>query len=255
MPKSPLEKQIEKQMKQDKQLAERQRREEQKRAREQERADRQAATRERAASVVNGQPMIAGFRIMDETAEIVLGCLLESCADDASRISFSDDIFPEAVQWSLAIEFEKLIQYGMIGGLLNYDDGGMLTLLPPARKYFEEKEKALIRKEEQNKMAGNTFNNYGNMVFGDVSDSTLTVDNSINKLERDIEEKGGEDKEILRDLLEEVRELVENIESSRMIPRQKKLFQRLNDHVVKHGWFYGSIVQLLGTAVMNSLGS
>ena len=92
------------------------------------------------------------------------------------------------------------------------------------------------------------------MVFGNVSGSTLSVDNSIHKLERDIEELGGDDKEELQELLDEVKELIENIQSSRTIPKQKRLFQRLNDHVVKHGWFYGGVVQLLGTAVMKCLG-
>ena len=96
--------------------------------------------------------------------------------------------------------------------------------------------------------------NYGNLVFGNVSGSTFNVDNSIKQIEREIEEKGGEDKEILRELMEEVKELVENIETSRSIPKQKKLYQRLNEHVVKHGWFYGAVIQLLGTAVMNSIG-
>ena len=38
------------------------------------------------------------------------------------------------------------------------------------------------------------------------------------------------------------------MQASRNIPKQKKLFQRLNDHIVRHGWFYGAVVQLLGTA-------
>ncbi|MDD6143012.1 MAG: hypothetical protein PUD16_05915 [bacterium] len=254
MPKSPLERQIEKQMQQAKQLAERQRRDEQKRAREEQQAQREAAIRERAASVVSGQPLVAGFRIMDTTAEIMLKCLLDYCPSETNRITFSDEIFPEELQWSTSIELEKLVQYGMIGGLLSWVGGGMLTLLPPAHCYFEEKNKALLRREEQNKMATGNITNYGNIVFGNVSGSTLSVDNSIKQLEREIEEKGGEDKELLRELMEEVKELVENIESSRTIPKQKKLFQRLNDHVVRHGWFYGGVIQLLGTAVMNGLG-
>ena len=92
------------------------------------------------------------------------------------------------------------------------------------------------------------------MVFGNVSDSTLSVDNSIRQIEQGIEERGGADKETLKELLDDVKELIENIESSRSIPKQKKLYERLNAHIVKHGWFYGAVIQLLGTAVMNSLG-
>ena len=69
MAKSSLEKQIERQMKQSKQIADKQRR-------EQEKAARRATLRDRASSIVNGQPLIEGFRVMDQTAEAVLECLL-----------------------------------------------------------------------------------------------------------------------------------------------------------------------------------
>lgn len=131
-----------------------------------------------------------------------------------------------------------------------------VTINNSARTYNEhlaEYEAERARSQQQNFFSG-SFTNNGNMVFGNVTGSTLSVDNSIHKLERDIEELGGEDKEELQGLLDEIKELIDNIESSRTIPKQKRLFQRLNDHVVKHGWFYGGVVQLLGTAVMKCLG-
>ena len=131
-----------------------------------------------------------------------------------------------------------------------------VTINNSARMYTErlaEYEAEKARSHQQNFFSG-SFTNNGNMVFGNVSGSTLSVDNSIHKLERDIEELGGDDKEELHELLDEVKELIDNIESSRTIPKQKRLLQRLNDHVIKHGWFYGGVVQLLGTAVMQCLG-
>lgn len=131
-----------------------------------------------------------------------------------------------------------------------------VTINNSARTYNErlaEYEAEKARSHQQNFFSG-SFTNNGNMVFGNVSGSTLSVDNSIHKLERDIEEHGGDDKDELQELLDEVKELIENIQSSRTIPKQKRLFQRLNDHIVKHGWFYGGVVQLLGTAVMKCLG-
>ena len=62
-------------------------------------------------------------------------------------------------------------------------------------------------------------------------------------------------KQELKDILEEVKELLANIESSRSIPKQKKLFQRITDHLAKHGWFYGAIIQLLGTSVIQMIGA
>lgn len=245
MAKSPYEKLLEKQIKQQKDDA---------RKREQE--VRKAATRERAASVVNGQPMVEGFRIMDITAEEMLQCLLGCERDQNNRIAFDNDIFPVYVQYSIGVELEKLIQYGMISSLISYDNGGWLNLLPQALTYFEDKESALKRQEEtRDKMNVGNITNYGNLVFGNISGSTLSVDNSIHEIERTIDERGGEDAEVLHELLDEVKELLENIQTSRSVPKQKKLFQRLSDHMEKHGWFYGAIVQLLGTAMLTMLGA
>ena len=61
MAKTQQEKLLEKQIKQAKDAQ-----------RKYERELRQTAVRERAASIVNGQPLVEGFRIMDATAEEVL---------------------------------------------------------------------------------------------------------------------------------------------------------------------------------------
>jgi len=253
MAKSPLERQIESQMKQAKQLADKQRREEEKRARERKQMEYKAAVRNRAASIVNGQPLIEGFRIMDKTAEEMLKCLLECSGRKDSRVNFSNDIFPSYVQMSVGLELEKLIQYGMIGGLWAFENGGVLDLLPSAFSYFEDKQAALDRQDKREKERQQSIINYGNLVFGNVSGSTLTVDNSIHQIEQAIDEKGGEDKEKLHELLDEVKELIENIQSSRAIPKQKKLFEKISNHMEKHGWFYGAVVQLLGTATLGML--
>lgn len=115
--------------------------------RKQEREARKAATRDRAASIVNGQPIVEGLRILDETAEEALRCLLLCERSEENRISFTDEIFPRYIQMSSTIELEKLVQYGMIGGLISYDNGGFCYLLPPAITYFENKERALARQE------------------------------------------------------------------------------------------------------------
>ena len=122
MPKSSLEKQIERQMKQEKQLAEKRRRDEQKRAREDAQAQRKAAIREQASSVVNGQPLVEGFRIMDSTSEEMLKCLLECGGRQESHVNFSDDMFPPYDQMSVGLELVKLTQYGMIGCLMLFNN-------------------------------------------------------------------------------------------------------------------------------------
>lgn len=255
MAKSSLERQLEAQMKQAKRLANKQKREEERRAREQKRMEREAMVRNQAASIVNGQPLIEGFRIMDKTAEEVLRCLLTCSDQKGSHVGFPDDIFPSYVQMSIGLELEKLTQYGMVGGVFSFGNGGMLDLLPPAFSYFEEKKAALARQEQHEKERQQSIINYGNLVFGNVSGSTLTVDNSIHQIEQAIDEKGCEDKEDLHEVLDEVKELIENMQSSRSIPKQKRLFEKITHHMEKHGWFYGAVIQLLGTAALGLLGT
>ena len=78
---------------------------------------------------------------------------------------------------------------------------------------------------------------------------------SIHQIEQAIDEKGGEDKEELHEVLDEVKELIENIQSSRSIPKQKRLFEKITHHMEKHGWFYGAVIQLLGAAALGLLGT
>ena len=258
MAKSSLEKAIEKQMKQDKQLAAKRKREEDKRAREERESARKTAIREQAMTIVNGQPIIGGLHIMDEASEEVFKILLSTYNQNEERpVRGNYDIIPIAYHSSLSLEFEKLSLYGVISSPCIWIYGMWeATITPQGITYFENKDQALKRhEEEQKQMSFGNITNYGNIVFGNVSGSTLTVDNSIHEIERMIDENGGEDTEELRDLLNEVKELIENMQASRSIPKQKKLFQRLNDHVVRHGWFYGAVVQLLGTATMTMLGA
>lgn len=126
MAKTQLEKQLEKQAKETKRLAEKE------------------ALRKRASSVVNGQPIKNGLRIMDKSSEEALTVLLDIYNKDNSYIvRFNYEMFPEYLQGSLNLHFEKLLQYGMISEVHLWITGsGEVTLLPNAISYFEEKENA-----------------------------------------------------------------------------------------------------------------
>lgn len=241
MAKTSLEKQIAKAQREAKNTAKKQAREAQKLAEKE-------ARQQRAASIVNGQPIIEGLRIMDSTSEEMLKCLLEKSEIKAgSQRNFTDDIFPDYAKYSIALELEKLVQYGMISIITVWDSGGILNLLPQAVSYFGDKEVALRKQEERQAIfrAGSIVN-YGNLIMGNANNSTFSIDNSVHKIEHEIEEKAGTDKEELLEILEEIKELMDNIETSRSIPKQKGLFKKLSTHMTKHGWFYAEIVALLG---------
>jgi ribosomal protein S20 len=99
-----------------------------------------------------------------------------------------------------------------------------------------------------------TITNQNSIVtFGDIINSTISIDNAVKRIENEIEDKGGEDKEELRALLAEAKELIDNLNSTRHIPKNRGFIKRLSTHLEKHGWFYGEIVGLLGTAALNLL--
>ena len=62
---------------------------------------------------------------MDNTAEEVLHCLLKCEHPNGYHINFDYDIFPEYLQMSPSLEIEKLIQYGMVSGVMLWMGGGV----------------------------------------------------------------------------------------------------------------------------------
>ncbi len=137
MAKSSFEKALEKQQKEAKRLAD-------KKKREDRRTMEDAARRERASSIINGQPMVGNMRMMDASAEEVLHVILENYEENENRyVSGDESDFPPAYQSSIRLELEKLSMYGMISNPQVYVYGNWeLTLTLQGISYFEDKEKA-----------------------------------------------------------------------------------------------------------------
>ena len=76
----------------------------------------------------------------------------------------------------------------------------------------------------------------------------------IHEIEKLIEEKGKDDKEELQQILREVKDYVENVITLKTISKNTGLFTRIGNHVQKHQWFYQSIISMLGTAIINTMG-
>lgn len=116
------------------------------------------------------------------------------------------------------------------------------------RTYFEREEK-YVNKIEKNKTTvsiGTLNANGSNFLFGNAINSSLNIDNSIDEIERKIISDGGEDREALQEILEEVKEILRNFESSKTIQPRKSFMKRLSLHMEKNSWFYSSVVTLLG---------
>lgn len=159
------------------------------------------------------------------------------------------------------------ITRGIIGslktnGLLNviWADGTVYNavLTQPGRTYFEREEKYFKRMKES---ASNTYNvgniyaDGSNVVIGDVINSSLNIDNSYTRIENRIEQEcDQEDKLEIKELLEEAKEIIDNMKKNGSIGQRKSFFKRLTDHACKYGWLYAEIVNLIGNAAIGIIG-
>lgn len=88
------------------------------------------------------------------------------------------------------------------------------------------------------------------ITFGDVYDSNFNIDNSYNEINKLIEEYGADDKDKLRNILNEVKDYAENIIDTKTVGKNKALFTRIGDHLKKHQWFYQAIVTFIGNTII-----
>lgn len=211
-----------------------------------------------ASTIVNNQPIVGNMRIMDASAEELLKIILSVYdGNENGEVHSDDSIIPNAYYSSLNMEFEKLMRYGAISDYCHDMLGDLhIILTPQGISYFENKAKAEEKENmshQSNINIGSIVANGSNFILGDVINSSLSVDDNIHRIEREIDKKGGENAEELHDLLVEVKELIENIQDSRHIPKNKGLFSKLSNHFEKHGWFYGEIIGLLGAEALKML--
>lgn len=191
-------------------ILEKARRDNERQARDAEQRAKVAEIQNRASQIVAGQPIIGNMRIMDASSEAVLRILLDSFHGDTNReVRSKYEIFPAAYRNTLSLEFEKLSMYGMISGVRIWI-GAMweLYLTPAGLTYFENKERAIEEDKKRTSTAAynieDLFANGGQVFFGDVTNSTFSIDNSITQIEKMIDEEGGEDAAELKALLAEV---------------------------------------------------
>ena len=208
------------------------------------------------------------FVELNETLEALLMSILEQYKENKNpRKTFevSRKKLPEFIPYACRDLFEELKKAGYISEFDFYGaDTALVTLTPYGEKYFENKLKRQREERERLKAmestGSKTYNiqtlnaDGSNIVFGDVSNSSLTIDNTIKQIEKMIDDKGGEDKEALYEILLETKEIVEEIKSKGEIPKRESFFNKMTEHFQKHGWFYGAAMQLLGQAVISFVG-
>lgn len=153
---------------------------------------------------------------------------------------------------------QKDVIRGIIGNLDNNglieilwaDDTVYNAILTHQGRTFFEREKEYYK----NINTSSTYINAQNstIFIGDVINSNINIDNCVSKIENDIEEKCDNelDKQKMKELLEETKEIIENYKESKKFETRKGFFNKLTNHLNKYGWFYGEITNLLGQTVL-----
>jgi len=194
--------------------------------------------------------------MLSKGAESILQVLIKLYQESGEMTLCNNcDVFPKGYQNGLSYIFAELEQNGIIYNPIEYMGGDFsLDLSPEALTYFDDKDKTEKEKQTAQSITIHNFTATGsNVNLGTLSHSTMVTENAVSFIEKEIEEKGGEDKEDLKNLLEAIKELCDNIQANTSLPKSNRLMNRLSKHFETHGWFYGAIVQLIGTAAMQAM--
>ena len=133
MAKSAFEKALEKQQKEAKKLAEKE------------------ALAKTAASIVSGQPIIGGMRIMDAASEELLTIILSVYdGNENMEVWGNDEKIPAPYRQSLSLHLEKLSMYGVISSPHVWINAMWEVILTPQGiTYFDDKDNAYKRENTQ----------------------------------------------------------------------------------------------------------
>ena len=196
---------------------------------------------------------------MPDNARALLKKLIE-CENKGGDIS-------EALRNEIAEDETDKIVRGIIGtlkynGLINVrwaeDTVYYAELTNEGRCYFEMEKKYMEKLEKQQKSVVNIENltNSGVINTGTMIDSNISINNAVTQLEREIDEKAkDEDRQELKELLQEVKDYIDNLKENKNLTKNTGLFRRLQNHFERNQWFYGQIVGIIGQAVLLVMGN
>lgn len=93
----------------------------------------------------------------------------------------------------------------------------------------------------KNKPRFTTFINNGTYV---------NITNQLYQIQQEINEKGGADSEELLQLLNEVRDLIKRMETTKKIDKNSSTWDKIMDCADQHGWAFGAILSTIGQAIL-----
>jgi DNA-binding ferritin-like protein len=150
---------------------------------------------------------------------------------------------------------ENLKSNGLINVMFADDTICYASLTQQGRTFFErenEFKKNKISSEPKVINIENFSATNSNVFMADVINSSVVLNNTISEIESEINSrcKDENEKEELKSLLNETKEIVNDYKESKQFSTRKEFFRKLSENLDKHGWFYGAIANLLGQAAL-----
>ena len=171
----------------------------------------------------------------------------------------ADEKFPEYIYRQRKKLFSILEECGYIASYSIFVDGFWeATLTPLGINYFDkEEEYRMMNERSMGNINISTLNaNGSNINFGNVFDSNFNITSSYEKISKQISEEAEEkDKEELQEILNEVKDYVDNIIDTKTVGKNTSLFNKIGKHVEKYQWFYQTLTNLVGNAVITAMGN
>lgn len=193
------------------------------------------------------------MKILTDTEKELLKIIIGK-VDNGYKCTITHEDLPEYISVQLGDMLSTLKYSKYVARFDQYLEGCFITLTPEGMNYFEKEDEYMKNNNTPNINIETLYANGSNLNFGNVYDSNFNIDNSYNEIEKMIEEKGGEDKKDLQQILLEVKDYIENVTTLKTIPKNTGLFTRIGNHIQKHQWFYQSITTMLGTAIIKAMG-
>ena len=173
--------------------------------------------------------------------EVILNSLLKLREKlGTNKVTGSYEDFPVKYQICYKEILDRLEQKKFIKDFTDFQgENFTLTLQPSSLESFIKKR------------------NGGNVPTNPSSENTKdqylvehNIEKRITAIEKIIEKRGGEDKEALKSLMEEVRELCENLQDNPTLQPRKTLIKRIIEINKAHPWVYSEVVKIFGVTMI-----
>lgn len=191
------------------------------------------------------------MKLLNDTEKELLKLILES-NHDGYTYSGTVEKFPEYITNQIKKLFSILEECGYAAKTYCWIGGSWQVILTPLGVNYFDKEEEYKKVNEKSNINIQNFNaNGSNINFGTVYDSNFNIDNTFQRLEETIEEKAkDEDKEELMNIIQEVKDYIDNINESKVISKNTGLFKRIGKHIQNYQWFYQTVVTVIGNSIM-----